>query len=231
MSFEEDRVEIFKHAIWPAAEAAGFDCYRADYAVAPQAIVRNIISSIFQDEVIIADISGFNPNVFYELGVAHTVGNKTIIICEKTDQKLPFDLRSYRIIFYRKNIEGLKTDLRTHIEKALRDLPNWSSRPTNPVQDFSPVRYAVPLVEQAELERTIETLRQDLRYLQDDKERGELRTLLFTLSDIEIRHLKGLIGPEPFHYVKRREFLAELRKLRTLGFVRHKGEDEDWRFA
>ena len=62
MSFEEDRQEVFEHAIYPAAEAAGFDCYRADYAVAPQAIVGNIITSIFKDEVIIAVI-GFASKV------------------------------------------------------------------------------------------------------------------------------------------------------------------------
>ena len=224
MSFEPDRWEVFEHAIRPAAEAAGFDCYRADYAVAPRAIVRDIIHSIFKDEVIIADISGFNPNVFYELGVAHTVGNKTIIICEETKEKLPFDLKSNRIIFYRKNVDGLKVNLRNHLERSLRDFPNWSSEPSNPVQDFSPVRYTVPLLAQAELEKTTETLRQKVRYLQDEKRRGELRTLILALSHIEIGHLKGLTGPEPFYYEKRPEFLQELRRLRTLGFIRHKSD-------
>lgn len=224
MSFEQDRWEVFEHAIRPAAEAAGFHCYRADHAVAPRAIVRDIIHSIFKDQVIIADISGFNPNVFYELGVAHAVGDKTIIICENTKEELPFDLKSNRTIFYRKDVNGLKIDLRNHIERSLRDFPNWSSEPSNPVQEFTPVRYTVPLLAHAELEKTIEKLREELRYLQDEKRRGELRTLILALSHIEIGHLIGLIGPKPFNYVRRPEFLLELRKLRTLGFIRHKND-------
>jgi len=222
MSFEQDRREVYEHAIRPAAEAAEFECYRADDAFAPEAIIRNIINSIFADDVIVADISGFNPNVFYELGVAHTIGNKTIIICERTGKELPFDLKSYRIIFYQKTIDGIEKDLRDRLGRALQDFANWSSRPTNPVQDFRPVQYAVPLLEQAELERTVERQRDELRRLEDEKRRGELRALILTLPEVEFRHLKGLIGRDPFHYLRRREFLEELRRLRSLGLIRHK---------
>lgn len=99
MSFDADRLEIYTHAIRPAAADAGFDCHRADDAFRAEAIISNIIKNIFRDQVIVADISGFNPNVLYELGVDHAVGDKTIIICEKTNQGLPFNLSAYRVIF------------------------------------------------------------------------------------------------------------------------------------
>ncbi len=83
MSFDSDRLEVYNHAIAPAVEAAGFECHRADDAFRSEAIISKIIRNIFRDDVIVADISGFNPNVLYELGVAHAVGDKTIIICEK----------------------------------------------------------------------------------------------------------------------------------------------------
>src|SRR5207245_867627 len=146
MSFDDDRKEVYKHAIVPAAETVGFECHRADDAFRSEAIISNIIKNIFRDDVIIDDISGFNPNVLYELGVAHAVGNKIIIICEDT-HGLPFNLSAYWVILYEKTIDGVRNDLRGRLEEALRNFPDWGSEPTNPVQDFRPVRYAVPLRE------------------------------------------------------------------------------------
>jgi len=222
MPFAEDVMEVYEHAIHPAAKTLGFNCYRADHAVGSCAIVSDIIKGIFQADVIVADLSGFNPNVFYELGVAHTVGNKTIIICERTKQELPFDLKSYRVIFYDKSIKGIKEELRGRLEKTLRDFSTWSAQRTNPVQDFRPVQYAVPLAEQEELERSIGELRSDLRRLQDEKRRGELRALIFALPEIQFRHLRNLMDKRAFDYVKRAAFLDELRKLRGFGLIRTK---------
>lgn len=224
MSFDSDRLEVYTHAIGPAAKAAGFECHRADDAFRSEAIISKIIKNIFRDHVIVADISGFNPNVLYELGVAHTVGDKTIIICEKTEKGLPFNLNAYRVIFYVKTIDGVRTHLRKQLESALRDFAYWGPEPTNPVQDFRPVRYAVPLVEQGKLESAIEKLRNDVQRLENEKRRGELRNLMLALPEVQFRHLMGLIGAAPFQYVRRIEFLEELRKLRGLSLIKNKDD-------
>jgi hypothetical protein len=145
MPFAEEFEEVYGHAIAPAADEAGFHCHRADHALSPSAIISDIIKSIFSADVIVADVTGSNPNVFYELGVAHTIENKTLVICEKTDKKLPFDLAAYRVIFYRRSIKGIRTTLRNNLRKHLTELNSWKTHPTNPVQDFRPIQYAVPL--------------------------------------------------------------------------------------
>ncbi len=224
MSFDDDRLEVYDHAIGLAAKDAGFECHRADDAFRSEAIISKIIKNIFRDDVIVADISGFNPNVLYELGIAHAVGDKTIILCEKTEQGLPFNLSAYRVIFYRKDIDGIRKVLRKQLYEALRDFATWGPEPTNPVQDFRPVRYAVPLLEQARLESVIEELKNNIQHLEREKRRGELRTLMLALPEVQFRHLKGLISATPFQYVKRMEFLQELRKLRGLGLIKNKGD-------
>lgn len=222
MPFDEDFKEVYDYAIAPAAEAAGFDCYRADHAFGPRAIVSDIIASIFSADVIVADVSGSNPNVFYELGIAHTVDNKTIVICEKTGGKLPFDLKAYRVIFYRRTIDGIKQALRDNLEKDLAKLDSWKKRSTNPVQDFRPFPYAVPLQKQATLEHTINELKEDIRMLRKEKRHGELRTLILSLPEIQFRHLRNLAAEGPFTYDKHSAFLDELRKLRSLELIRNK---------
>ncbi|HEX3129035.1 MAG TPA: hypothetical protein VH394_17005, partial [Thermoanaerobaculia bacterium] len=191
MPFAEEYKEVYEHAIAPAADAAGFDCHRADHASGPSAIISDIIKDIFAADVVIADVSGSNPNVFYELGIAHTIDNKTLVICEKTDQKLPFDLASYRITFYRRNIDGIEKELRGKIERDLAKLASWKAHPTNPVQDFRSIQYKVPLQAQAALESTIEELKEEIRTLKKEKRRDELRGFIVSLRDIEFRHLRS----------------------------------------
>ena len=216
MPFANDMRDVFDHAIAPAAIATNFDCFRADDAYGPSAIISDIIRHIFTADVIVADLTHSNPNVFYELGVAHAVGNKTIMICDAAEQKLPFDLSAYRVILYHKTIDGIRQRLRNELERDLGALPAWSVRDTNPVQTFRPVRYTVPLLEQAHLEREIE----ELKGLREEKRRGELRAVILSLPEIEITHLQNLFSPEPFLYVKREAFQCELRRLKTLQLIR-----------
>lgn len=222
MPFDDDLQDVYQHAIYPAATEAGFDCFRADQAVAPRSIVSDIIRSIFDADVIVADLSRSNPNVFYELGVAHSVGNKAIMICEKTKQDLPFDLKAYFTIFYQRSIPGIQDSLRGKLLAALRELDDWSTRPSNPVQDFRPVKYRVPLREQAALEARMVELEAEVRQLRFENRRRELLVLIFSLPEIEIVHLRNLAAEKPYRYEKRVAFLQELRHLRGLGLIQNK---------
>lgn len=60
-----------------------------------QNILKDIIQAIYDSDIIIANLTGLNPNVFYELGIAHTLNKKVIIITEDIST-LPFDLKNYR---------------------------------------------------------------------------------------------------------------------------------------
>jgi len=78
MPFKEERWEVFEYGIAPACAQAGFQAVRVDQLQGVFNITREIIEHIFRCEVIIAEVTDQNPNVFYEMGVAHTVDNKTV---------------------------------------------------------------------------------------------------------------------------------------------------------
>lgn len=61
-----------------------------------QNILADIIMPIYNADVILADLSGLNPNVMYELGIAHSLNKKTIVITRDDLGTLPFDLKQYR---------------------------------------------------------------------------------------------------------------------------------------
>ena len=72
-------------------------------------ILPYIVNKIEQAKLVIAVIDGRNPNVFYELGLAHALGKKTIMI-SSNNQDIPFDIKSSRILFYQ-DIEELQSKL------------------------------------------------------------------------------------------------------------------------
>lgn len=88
-----------------AVEAAGYECRRADDFWVHSHIMQDIVELICTSKVIICDLTGKNPNVFYEAGIAHSLGKEVILITQHRDD-VPFDLQSLRYIHYLNNQEG-----------------------------------------------------------------------------------------------------------------------------
>lgn len=65
-----------------------------------------MVSLIDRGRIVVCDLTGRNPNVFYEAGIAHTLGREVIIIAQ-SEHDIPFDLRHLRHIRYLNNNEGL----------------------------------------------------------------------------------------------------------------------------
>ena len=76
MPFEPKYREVYDEVYKPVCSANDLDCWRVDEISRPGSITRDIVEGIIDAEVVIADLTSQNPNVFYELGIAHSVGNK-----------------------------------------------------------------------------------------------------------------------------------------------------------
>jgi len=87
-----------RHLIEPACTETGFEAIRADKISDPGIITSQVINHIIKDEMVIADLTGHNPNVFYELAIRHTVCKPVVQIIQKGEQ-LPFDIAHSRTIF------------------------------------------------------------------------------------------------------------------------------------
>jgi len=111
----------YERVIRPAVLDAGLDCVRGDEIFTRQSIVHDIWKSIRKARVVIAELSGRNPNVMYETGLAHAIG-KPIIFVTRAEQDVPFDLRTLRYIYYDPNNPFWGEDLRTQLTKVLRQV-------------------------------------------------------------------------------------------------------------
>jgi hypothetical protein len=122
MQFTEEFNALFKEVIQPMCVDFGYDVIRADDIYNNGLIISDIVQSIQDSSVIIADITPNNVNVFYEVGYAHAARKPTILLCSKTREKLPFDLAGFRTLFYDNTIAG-KTAVESMLRQHLENLP------------------------------------------------------------------------------------------------------------
>ena len=94
-------------------------CTRGDEVFRDKDILSHIIESIAKSSVIIANINGRNPNVFYELGICHSMG-KPVILVSKNKNNLPFDIQSKNIVFYN-DLTDLQVQLKNELLKIFID--------------------------------------------------------------------------------------------------------------
>jgi hypothetical protein len=83
-----------------AAEELGLATVRADQISEPGLITRQVIDHLLNAKAAVADLTGLNANVFYELAVRHTARLPTVLIAEEGEH-LPFDIAQMRTIFFR----------------------------------------------------------------------------------------------------------------------------------
>lgn len=84
-------------------------CRRADELSGGGHVMADVLAAIARGEVIVADVTKPNPNVFYELGIAHTVKPiQTVIIITQSVEGLPFDINNLRCIVYEPTTLGLE---------------------------------------------------------------------------------------------------------------------------
>lgn len=115
MEFNDEYNDLYKEVIRPMVEKYGYQCERADEAHTANPILEDIIKSIKESSIIVADITPDNPNVFYEIGYAHAINKPTILLCDRKRENLPFDLSGFRTLFYHNSIGG-----KTSVEESLK---------------------------------------------------------------------------------------------------------------
>lgn len=129
LPFNDDRLEIFDDIIKPTLEDKfKINVIRSGNIFKPNLnIMESVWTYINQAAFIIADLSDRNPNVFYELGICHTLGKSVITLCDEKSykddygEKLPFDINAINTIFYKNSGAGPQR-LVQEIEKNVRAL-------------------------------------------------------------------------------------------------------------
>lgn len=134
MPFADKFREVYDNVYKIVCAANSIQCWRVDEISRPGSITRDIIEGIISADIVIADLTSRNANVFYELGIAHSIGNTTIMTAQSHDD-VPFDIASYRVIFCEQSITGANR-LKRDLDKAVKELLTSLQRTNNPVQEM-----------------------------------------------------------------------------------------------
>lgn len=110
MPFADDFAAVWQNYLKPAIEISGLQAERADNkSFASSPILMVIIEGIARAKLVVADLTGMNPNVFYEVGLAHaTKHNSQVILLTQDTDDIPFDLRHLRCYKYALNDKAFK---------------------------------------------------------------------------------------------------------------------------
>lgn len=117
MPFNDAFTDIYKLGIKKTAEEAGLRAERVDEQLYSESMLERIYRQIDAADIIVADMTGQNPNVFYEVGYAHAKGKLCILLTQNASD-IPFDLKQHRHIVYGGQILKLQSELTTNLQWA-----------------------------------------------------------------------------------------------------------------
>jgi hypothetical protein len=121
---------LLEATLEPILENLGFEMVVAHKISSPGSITGQVLEHVLKDDLVIANLTGLNPNVMYELAVRHCARLPIVVLAEN-DTRLPFDLVTERTIFYTDDMKGvgeLKPSLEAAISRATEE-----KDPDNPV--------------------------------------------------------------------------------------------------
>ena len=136
MPFDEDFDLIYQDLIQPPFEAAGYHVVRADDITNQRNILHDIVVQLHDSDLIVADLTDTNPNVYYELGLAHGL-ERNVVLLSQHPSDTPFDLRSYRMIEYGTRWDKF-ADAKKRLTEFARDAADGKIVFGNPVSDYRP---------------------------------------------------------------------------------------------
>lgn len=117
MPFKSEYEDVYILGIREVAEEIGIIVERADEIEHNESIPDLIRNKIQESDIIVAETSEINPNVFYEVGLAHGLNKETILVCQKSEN-IPFDLNSINHVIYN-SIVDLRDKLANRLKKSL----------------------------------------------------------------------------------------------------------------
>jgi tetratricopeptide (TPR) repeat protein len=129
--------DIYNRAIKPAALACDVEIIRADEELSGGFIHLSMYERLLLAEIVIADLTTANPNVFYELGIRHCARPRSTILIVSSQTKLPFDVAPLRALPYKLN-KGVLSDrdaiaLKEDLEKKIADAKKDTCEPDSPL--------------------------------------------------------------------------------------------------
>lgn len=225
MPFKEPYNSYYNQIFKPALEAANFLVSRIDDLFTPRPIIMDIQQSICEADLILCEMSERNPNVFYELGLAHAIGKPTILIARKEDD-IPFDLSHIRTLIYDRDYPSWDQKLSQSITAASKTIND--SNETWPPPLLNKTHQITDELIISHLEKLIVREReQENKNINVILKNGNLEVKLplrLRRADLSRAEILGRVGMIPMKekgrrfslkYLSNPEFLDQLNQIRT----------------
>ncbi len=141
---------IYSMFIREALTAANLVVTRSDDIQDQANILSGIVAEIGRSDIVVADLTGANPNVFYELGLSHAMEKRTVLLTQDIND-VPFDLKSYRMLVYGTHFADV-IRVKQQLTELATGVLSGKIRAGNPVTDFLPKETAARPAPSAYLE-------------------------------------------------------------------------------
>ena len=174
MPFDGSYDDIYQFGIKYVLEKRGYHCIRIDEKSFHGQVIDEIQRSIVESDVIVAEMTDKNPNVYYEVGYAHGLGKHPILITKQANT-LPFDLRGYKHIVYKGEIKTLRSELKSYLKWLDQAPPTTNKIIRDPTKLKIESQFVLihlyeadeprPAIECAEMAMGVFTVLTDLRFL------------------------------------------------------------------
>lgn len=177
---EEQWTDTFENVFLPAAEAASLSCSRA--RVSTGSLIKSIIERLRTSYIVMADITDANPNVFYELGVRHSLSKRTIIVAQAPSH-IPSDLRGYWSLIYGTG-PGQVKKFRAELCEIVAHINSQPDKADSPVAEFLEHEFAASTREaNVEIARKLSALHTEFTGIMVELSRDELSLALNSVTD------------------------------------------------
>ncbi len=160
---------VYESIICPAAAKCHYDVNRVDTKPSNVGnITKNIINDLVYSDIVIADLTEGNANVFYELGIRHALHKCSTILIIQEGYDIPFDLKQHVAVFYSTDIRGIQTAIQgiaNAIEKSEKARENDAD---NPVHEYIPsLSLTLSMDGEEDLRNIIKKLTEELKVYKD----------------------------------------------------------------
>lgn len=171
-SEERERADkLMEHIIKEAVDEFGYTPVRADHMTDPGSITSQIIQKVVEADLVIADLTSHNPNVFYELAVRHATGKPFIQVIDSSEG-IPFDIADLRTIKYDFDVSRARQaseEIKQHIETLEEDEPEYDN-PISRSAELNSLRRSEDPIQQnlADIMDGLNKLNRQVNYLEEE---------------------------------------------------------------
>ncbi|MCK5747864.1 hypothetical protein [Oricola sp.] len=211
--------KVLKHIIRPAAQSCGYKAERADEIDKPGLITSQVINRVVQDELVIADLTEMNPNVFYELAIRHAIRKPLVQIIQK-GERIPFDVAGTRTISVDHTDLDSAANARDNIQKQIKELesnPDDIETPISVSIDLNSLKQSENPEDRnlAEVLSEISDLRISIEKIGEQAEKSVNPEIINS-----IRQIRDVVD-QPSLFSSRRQKYYERNIFESMSYIRH----------